>query len=104
MILTTHFMDEADILGDRIAIMSSGQLKCVGSPYFLKKHYGVGYSLVVVKNDGFQLEACTQILTKHIPEVTLKEDRGMYCNHISILSIKKNLLVPYITLYGCICV
>ena len=28
IILTTHFMDEADILGDRIAIMSSGKIKC----------------------------------------------------------------------------
>jgi ATP-binding cassette subfamily A (ABC1) protein 3 len=28
MILTTHFMDEADILGDRIAIMASGRIKC----------------------------------------------------------------------------
>ncbi|XP_028174675.1 ATP-binding cassette sub-family A member 1-like [Ostrinia furnacalis] len=76
MILTTHFMDEADILGDRIAIMASGQLQCVGSPYFLKRHYGVGYSLVIVKDVDFQLEACTEILSKYIPGTTVKEDRG----------------------------
>ncbi|KAL0841224.1 hypothetical protein ABMA28_014958 [Loxostege sticticalis] len=76
MILTTHFMDEADILGDRIAIMASGQLQCVGSPYFLKRHYGVGYTLVIVKDEGFQLEACTEILNKYIPGTTVKEDRG----------------------------
>lgn len=33
-------MDEADLLADRIAIMSKGQLKCCGSSLFLKKHYG----------------------------------------------------------------
>lgn len=77
MILTTHFMDEADILGDRIAIMSSGRLQCVGSPYFLKRHYGVGYTLIIVKNDGFRIDLCTQILAKHIPEIIFKEDRGM---------------------------
>lgn len=42
-------MDEADILGDRIAIMSKGQLQCCGSSLFLKKTYGVGYQLVVEK-------------------------------------------------------
>mmetsp|Transcript_19452 Transcript_19452/g.28094 ORF Transcript_19452/g.28094 Transcript_19452/m.28094 type:complete len:2009 (+) Transcript_19452:240-6266(+) len=50
IILTTHFMDEADILGDRIAIMAEGQLRCAGSSLFLKKHYGVGYQLSIEKN------------------------------------------------------
>lgn len=45
-------MDEADILGDRIAIMSDGQLRCAGSPLFLKKTYGVGYQLTVERNSG----------------------------------------------------
>lgn len=42
IILTTHFMDEADLLGDRVAIMADGVLRCCGSSLFLKKHYGVG--------------------------------------------------------------
>lgn len=53
ILLTTHFMDEADVLGDRIAIMAEGQLRCVGSPLFLKKHYGVGYQLTVEKHHDF---------------------------------------------------
>lgn len=53
ILLTTHFMDEADVLGDRIAIMAEGQLRCVGSPLFLKKHYGVGYNLTIEKNNDF---------------------------------------------------
>ena len=36
MILTTHFMDEADLLGDRIAIMAEGKVRCCGSSMFLK--------------------------------------------------------------------
>jgi hypothetical protein len=40
-------MDEADILGDRIAIMSEGRLCCLGSPLFLKKTFGVGYHLTI---------------------------------------------------------
>ena len=41
IILTTHFMDEADILGDRIAIMTDGVVKCCGTSLFLKKLYGM---------------------------------------------------------------
>lgn len=40
ILLTTHFMDEADLLGDRIAIMAKGELQCCGSPLFLKHKYG----------------------------------------------------------------
>jgi hypothetical protein len=57
IILTTHFMDEADILGDRIAIMAEGQLRCVGSSLFLKKKYGVGYQLTIEKNDNHVADA-----------------------------------------------
>jgi ABC-type multidrug transport system ATPase subunit len=42
-------MDEADILGDRIAIMAEGKVKCCGSSLFLKKRFGVGYNLVIAK-------------------------------------------------------
>jgi len=42
-------MDEADILGDRIAIISEGRLRCFGSSLFLKKAYGVGYQITVEK-------------------------------------------------------
>lgn len=47
IILTTHFMDEADQLGDRIAIMAKGEIQCCGSSLFLKSRYGVGYTLTL---------------------------------------------------------
>ena len=49
IILTTHYMDEADELGDRIAIMSKGKLKCCGSSQFLKKRYGLGLIIEIVQ-------------------------------------------------------
>ena len=49
IVLTTHYMDEADVLGDRIGIMIQGQLKCVGSPLFLKNRFGLGYKITFVK-------------------------------------------------------
>ena len=50
-VLTTHFMDEADILCDRIAIMSRGRLKTCGSSLFLKNRFGLGYHLTIEKSD-----------------------------------------------------
>jgi ATP-binding cassette subfamily A (ABC1) protein 3 len=41
VLLSTHFMDEADVLGDRIAILAAGQVQCCGSSLFLKKKYGM---------------------------------------------------------------
>ena len=45
-------MDEADILGDRIAIISNGRLKCCGGSLFLKNMYGEGYHLTLVKTSS----------------------------------------------------
>lgn len=83
LILTTHFMDEADYLGDRVAIMATGRLKCVGSPYFLKQRYGVGYTLVIVKDGNFNETICTQTISKYIPGLNIKEDRGEIYYYIS---------------------
>uniref|UniRef100_A0A6I8NQH5 ATP binding cassette subfamily A member 7 n=1 Tax=Ornithorhynchus anatinus TaxID=9258 RepID=A0A6I8NQH5_ORNAN len=49
VILSTHYMDEAELLGDRVAVIARGQLRCCGSPLFLKSRLGVGYYLTLVK-------------------------------------------------------
>lgn len=45
ILLTTHHLDEADELADRIGIMSRGKLLAVGTSDFFKKKFGVGYYL-----------------------------------------------------------
>jgi ABC-type multidrug transport system ATPase subunit len=47
LLLTTHSMDEADILCDRIAILGSGRLRAVGSQQRLKHRFGAGYKLTL---------------------------------------------------------
>eukprot|EP01135_Chromosphaera_perkinsii_P005888 Nk52_evm21s370 gene=Nk52_evmTU21s370 len=47
VIITTHAMEEANRLCDRIAVMWKGQLKCLGSPARLKSVYGKGYTLSI---------------------------------------------------------
>lgn len=49
IVLTTHYMDEADVLGDRIGIMCKGTLQCIGSSLFLKNRFGIGYKVTFVK-------------------------------------------------------
>eukprot|EP00798_Chlamydomonas_sp_ICE-L_P019212 gene19212-25829_t len=47
LVLTTHSMEEAEMLGDRIGIFVSGQLRCLGSSLHLKSRFGSGYKLSV---------------------------------------------------------
>nr|CAH7744096.1 unnamed protein product [Callosobruchus chinensis] len=48
ILITTHFMEEADALGDWIAIMANGTLQCYGTPMYLKKKYDTGYHLSIM--------------------------------------------------------
>jgi ABC-type multidrug transport system ATPase subunit len=56
IVLTTHSMEEADILGDRVAIMARGKLRCIGTPIHLKTKFGAGYlvNVSVRREDGLQ--------------------------------------------------
>jgi ATP-binding cassette subfamily A (ABC1) protein 3 len=72
--------DEADILGDRIAIMAEGQLRCLGSSLFLKKAYGVGYQLTIEKkakktidSDGVDKNGVTSADQQHDVDDKLME-------------------------------
>ncbi|XP_018476057.2 ABC transporter A family member 1 [Raphanus sativus] len=75
ILLTTHSMDEAEELGDRIGIMANGSLKCCGSSMFLKHHYGVGYTLTLVKTSP-AVSVATQIVHRHIPSATCVSEVG----------------------------
>jgi len=74
IILTTHFMDEADILGDRIGIMSTGKLKCCGSSLFLKKRFGTGYNLTMVKTSSANSQEINRFVSSQIPSAVLASD------------------------------
>ncbi|CAO2641510.1 ATP-binding cassette sub-family A member 7 [Lemmus lemmus] len=50
LILSTHHLDEAELLGDRVAMVANGSLCCCGSPLFLRRHLGCGYYLTLVKS------------------------------------------------------
>mmetsp|Transcript_40629 Transcript_40629/g.29241 ORF Transcript_40629/g.29241 Transcript_40629/m.29241 type:complete len:188 (-) Transcript_40629:2959-3522(-) len=68
IILTTHYMDEADILGDRIGIMAAGKIVCLGTSLFLKNRFGVGYNLTMVKNNKENNERVGPYLVERLGE------------------------------------
>jgi len=70
IILTTHYMEEADNLGDRIGIMSHGQMLCCGRPEFLKNKFGEGYNLVVVKENREENRELESFITNNVPGST----------------------------------
>jgi ABC-type multidrug transport system ATPase subunit len=56
IILTTHAMEEADALADRIAVVVDGQLKCIGTPLNLKNTFGDGYRISMICEPGSEQE------------------------------------------------
>lgn len=84
IILSTHFMDEADILGDRIAIMSDGVLQAAGSSPFLKNHFGCGYHILFSsKEDEFstkQIDGIKSVVQKIVPNMTVERCLGQELN------------------------
>ncbi|PGG98562.1 hypothetical protein GX51_06759 [Blastomyces parvus] len=52
IILTTHFLDEADLLADRIAILAHGSLKAEGTSVELKQRLGTGYRVHLYSMPG----------------------------------------------------
>uniref|UniRef100_A0A8C8JC93 Cholesterol transporter ABCA5 n=1 Tax=Oncorhynchus tshawytscha TaxID=74940 RepID=A0A8C8JC93_ONCTS len=78
-VLSTHYMDEADILADRKAVISQGQLKCVGSSLYLKTKCGVGYHLS--KTDAYipqlnhVVDGVTSLVKHHVPKAQLSRQQ-----------------------------
>ena len=54
IIMTTHFLDEADLLADNIAILSKGKLRAEGSSAQLKDTFGAGYCVHVLNSRKIQ--------------------------------------------------
>jgi ATP-binding cassette subfamily A (ABC1) protein 3 len=72
IILTTHFMEEADALADRIAIMNHGKVKCCGTPLFLKNTFGAGFRLTIAKSPEFNEDTFVKALNSQIDQNTIE--------------------------------
>lgn len=75
IVFTTHFIDECDVLADRIAIINNGRIKCNGSPLVLKALHGNGFRLVISKSESFDEKKFVQYLVDK--SVTFKTESNV---------------------------
>ncbi|XP_077523115.1 phospholipid-transporting ATPase ABCA3-like, partial [Amblyomma americanum] len=72
MLLTTHDMEEADVVGDRIAILADGAIRCCGSSQFLKHRFGTGYHLEISKRlKRCDVQGIVMVVRTYVPTVQL---------------------------------
>jgi len=63
IVLTTHSMEEAEALCQRIGIMAKGALRCIGNALRLKEQYGSGFKLFFNSHAEDTARACSYIET-----------------------------------------
>ena len=68
ILLTTHYMEEADKLCDRVAIMDHGQILALDTPAALKQSTGAD-TIVTVRTTG-DIAGLADLLTKDVDGVT----------------------------------
>ncbi|XP_044763088.1 ABC transporter A family member 1-like [Coccinella septempunctata] len=76
ILLTTHFMDEADILADRKAVVSKGSIRCCGSSLFLKNKFGIGYHLTLVLDGVAKEHQIAKLVTSHVAKAEKARRHG----------------------------
>jgi ABC-2 type transport system ATP-binding protein len=77
VILTTHNMDEADRLADRIAVIDHGQLLVLDTPAALKRQVGEGDVVEIQLGDQIDAGRIEQTLSALADDVVVDEERKL---------------------------
>jgi ABC-2 type transport system ATP-binding protein len=101
ILLTTHYLEEADYLADTIAIMKQGRLVAMGTSHELKTKY-FSKKAVIVQSHGIHDELIKE-LTKQYEnisvdgnEITIKQDNLDY-NDLLLIFMKHHVIIDSIT-------
>jgi ATP-binding cassette subfamily A (ABC1) protein 3 len=70
--LSTHSLEEAENLADKLAIMAQGRLKCCGTTLFLKNKCGAGYKLDIIIENQQKIEEIGQVVRKFVQKMKQK--------------------------------
>ncbi|XP_054429072.1 ABC-type organic anion transporter ABCA8 isoform X2 [Pteronotus mesoamericanus] len=73
VLLTTHYMAEAEAVCDRVAIMVSGRLRCIGSIQHLKSKFGKDYLLQMKVKTPTQVEPLHMEILRLFPQAARQE-------------------------------
>ena len=90
ILLTSHSMDEADFLADRIGIMSKGEFKCIGTSLELKNIYGDGY-LLNFKLKNNIVDNMIEELDNNIPQLSISTVEPTLLKFMPSLKLVSNL-------------
>ena len=96
IILTTHYMEEASVLGKRIGIINLGKMKCIGTPLFLIEKFGKYMNITLSKDEGAdnntimsfisqkversQFESLSEEIMARIPKDNFNKEGGISLN------------------------
>eukprot|EP01113_Clastostelium_recurvatum_P037192 TRINITY_DN5407_c1_g1_i1.p1 TRINITY_DN5407_c1_g1~~TRINITY_DN5407_c1_g1_i1.p1 ORF type:complete len:917 (-),score=122.67 TRINITY_DN5407_c1_g1_i1:648-3347(-) len=72
IVLTTHSMEEADVLCSRIGIMNEGKLKCLAPPQILKTKFNATYSLKVNYDPIFHMDVLEHVQSRYCDSVIVE--------------------------------
>ena len=74
ILLSTHFLEEADYLADKIIILSNGNICANDSPSELKLKFGNGYKLIINKNKDFHQLNLFEMIEKSFPNCQIESE------------------------------
>jgi ABC-2 type transport system ATP-binding protein len=78
IILTTHYMEEAEVLSDRVAIIDAGKFIAMGTPSDIIRQYGTG-DIIMVRGGGIaayaQLKGLSSKVEQKENDVIVRADR-----------------------------
>jgi ABC-type multidrug transport system ATPase subunit len=89
LVLTSHSMEECEVLCSRLSIMVAGSFHCLGTPIQLKNRYGNGYTLTIKSQVNADTEAIEvpadkikQYVLRELPTAVLSEE------HVGLLRFR----------------
>eukprot|EP00928_Gymnodinium_smaydae_P031784 TRINITY_DN23219_c0_g1_i1.p1 TRINITY_DN23219_c0_g1~~TRINITY_DN23219_c0_g1_i1.p1 ORF type:complete len:1428 (-),score=165.40 TRINITY_DN23219_c0_g1_i1:57-4340(-) len=80
VVFTTHYLDEADALADRKAVLAKGKVQALGTSMELKAQFGLGYRLrVAMRHDANVVDAekaLTGLVQRHVRTSKILDPEG----------------------------
>jgi ABC-2 type transport system ATP-binding protein len=74
ILLTTHYLEEAEALADRLAVVARGQVVASGEPAALRERYGTGATVAWTGPDGSPRAEHTDTPTRTVAELMHRFD------------------------------
>ena len=90
LLVTTHSLEEAEYLGNRIGIMTNGRLICTGSSTYLKSMYPCGININLVINSKTFNEESKRIIYEKIKEYDPQAEIKIASKGVFALNIQES--------------